>query len=52
MLLEDEKVCFGGDEGEGELMELCAKEEALERLEGLVLLGLGPPAICSFVLPL
>lgn len=46
----DEKGCFGGED-EVELKEPCGNG-LLERLEGLVLLGLGPPAILSFVLPL
>jgi hypothetical protein len=49
MVFCGEKGCFGGDE-EVELKEPCRKG-LLERLEGLVLLGLGPPAILSFVLP-
>jgi hypothetical protein len=51
MVLGDEKVLLGGDEEDGELMELCEKGP-FETVEGLVLLELGPPAICSFVLPL
>jgi hypothetical protein len=47
----DEKDCFGGED-EVELLKDPCKKGLLERLEGLVLLGLGPPAIVSFVLPL
>jgi hypothetical protein len=43
MVLDEEKLCVGGDDEE-ELRELCGKG-LLERLDGLVLLGLGPPAI-------
>jgi hypothetical protein len=50
MALDDVKVCFCGGEEE-ELKELRGRR-LLVRLEGLVLLGLGPPAIWSFVLPL
>jgi hypothetical protein len=39
---------FGGDEEEELLREPC-KNGLLERFEGLVLLGLGPLAISSFV---
>lgn len=45
-----EKGGFGGEE-DAELKELW-RNGLLERLEGLVLLGLGPPAMTSFVLPL
>jgi hypothetical protein len=47
----DEKDCFGGED-EVELLKDPCRKGLLERLEGLVLLGLGPPAIVSFVLPL
>jgi hypothetical protein len=39
---------FGGDEEEELLRELRMKG-LLDRFEGLVLLGLGPPAMSSFV---
>lgn len=45
-----EKGGFGGEE-DAELKELW-RNGLLERLDGLVLLGLGPPAMFSFVLPL
>lgn len=39
---------FGGDD-ELELLSEPCRKGLLERMEGLVLLGLGPPAISSFV---
>jgi hypothetical protein len=50
MVFCDENCALGGEE-EFELKEPC-KNGLLDKLEGLVLLGLGPPAILSFVLPL
>ena len=50
MVFCDEKDCFGGED-EVELLKDPWRNGLLERLEGLVLLGLGPPAILSFVLP-
>lgn len=44
----DENKCFGGDEDEELLSELC-RNGLLDRFEGLVLLGLGPPAMLLFV---
>lgn len=49
MVFCDEKGCFGGDE-DVELKDPW-RNGLLERFEGLVLLGLGPPAMIPFVQP-
>ena len=46
MVFCDENRCLGGEDEEELLSELCING-LLERFEGLVLLGLGPPAMLS-----
>lgn len=47
-MLCDENGCFGGDDDEALLREL-RRKGLLERFDGLVLVGLGPPAMVVFV---
>jgi hypothetical protein len=51
MVFCDEYGCFGGDD-DVELKEPWRNGLLLDILEGLVLLGLGPPAMLAFVRPL
>jgi hypothetical protein len=44
MVFWGEKKCFGGED-EVELLKEPCRNGLWERLEGLVLLGLGPPAM-------
>jgi hypothetical protein len=48
MVFWGKKSCFGGDD-EVELLREPWGNGLLDKLEGLVLLGLGPPAMLSFV---